>query len=759
MDVRRFLSDLASRPDYRGEMAHHRRLEARPARFQDPAAPLLPRLRDSLARQGIARLYTHQARAVDAARAGADVLVVTGTASGKTLTYNLPVAEAILTNPRARALYLFPTKALAQDQLGKLRDLQLHPHLKPGVYDGDTPAALRSRYKRELNLVLTNPDMLHVGILPYHGTWASFLRNLKYVVVDEIHSYRGVFGSHVGGVLRRLRRACRWYGADPQFFCCSATVANPDELMRRLVGEDRRIRVIADDGSPAGAKHVVFWNPPLLARDGTRASANAAATDLLVALLRGGVRTIVFTRARKTAEIILRYARFALRESAPDLAGRIMSYRAGYSPEQRRRIERGLFEGSLLGVTATNALELGVDIGGLDACVLTGYPGSITSTWQQAGRCGRGRDESLVILVALDGPLDQYLVRHPEYFFGRSPEHAIVDPGNPHILSQHLLCAAYEGPLVPADQALFGPAAPALLADLAQGGEVRRRGDAFLWAGSEYPAGRVSIRSASGDAYRIMVRDTGELLGTVETARAFETVHEGAVYLHQGESYRVEQLDIPGRRAVVVPANTDYHTEPRTQMDVLLGEPVAERALGPTVARHGPVEVVTQVLGYRRKQLFSEAVLSEVENPLPPQRFRTHGVWFTLPKALTDRLLGEEYNLTGSIHAIEHAAIGILPLFVLCDRMDVGGVSHPAHPQTGAPTICIHDAIPGGVGIAEKAYTLLEDILSATLRAIEECPCREGCPSCIQSPKCGNNNQPLDKAGAMMVLHHLVGEA
>lgn len=758
MDVRHFLAGLRTSPDTPGRLVCHRRIDARPARHQDLARSLHPRLQEYLARQGIESLYTHQAQAITAARAGRNVLAVTSTASGKTLTYNLPVIETILNHPRARALYLFPTKALAQDQLGKLRDFRLHPLLKPGTYDGDTPSHLRSQYKRELNVVLTNPDMLHVGILPYHGTWATFFRNLKYVVVDEIHAYRGVFGSHVANVLRRLRRVCRLYGGDPQFLCCSATVANPAELMQSLLGDGREVCVVDDDGSPQGAKHFLFWNPPPLG-DGSRASTNMEATQLLVSLVRSGVRTILFARARKTAELILRYARFALQDVAPELAGRITSYRAGYSPEQRREIERALFDGKLLGVTATNALELGVDIGDLNACVITGYPGSIASTWQQAGRCGRSQEESLVVLVALDGPLDQYLMRHPEYFFGSPPEHAIVDPSNPHILREHLLCAAYEHPLQPeADEHFFGPSFRAIASELVRGRQLQRAANGWRGTSQAYPAGSVNIRSVLGDPYRVVLEETGEIIGTVDAERAFETLHEGAVYMHQGDTYRVATLDIEGRKALVTAVSGDHYTQPRTNVDVFLENAVARRPMGTTTLAHGPVEVVTQVVGYRRKQLFSENVLADVEAEMPPQRFRTHGVWFTLPQALTDRLMAEDYNLTGSIHAVEHASIGILPLHVLCDRMDVGGVSHASHPDTGAPTVCIHDAIPGGVGIAEKAYSLLEEILRAALRTIEECPCSEGCPSCIQSPKCGNNNQPLDKAGAGMVLHHLLGE-
>ena len=566
------------------------------------------------------------------------------------------------------------------------------------------------------------------------------MRNLKYIVIDEIHAYRGVFGSHVANVLRRLRRICHLYGSDPQFLCSSATVANPMELMQRLLGDGREVAIIDDDGSPRGAKHFLFWNPPL--GDGGRVSTNLEATQLLASLVRSGVRTILFTRARKTAELILRYARFALQDTAPELAGRIASYRAGYSPEQRREIERALFDGELLGVTHHARWSQG-SISATSTRASSRATRGASPAWQQAGRCGRGHDESLVILVALDSPLDQYLMRHPEYFFGRPPEHAIVDPGNPHILREHLLCAAYEHPLQPdPDERIFGVSFRALAGELARDGKVRRAGRILRGAGSDYPARRVNIRSVFSDPYRVVLEETGEILGTVDAEHALETLHTGAVYMHQGNAYRVSTLDVPSRKALVSPASGDHYTQPRTSVDVFLERAVAQRPLGTTILCHGPVEVVSQVVGYRRKKLFSEDVLAEVDLELPPQRFRTHGVWFTLPAALTERLVAEEYDLTGSIHAVEHAAIGIVPLHVLCDRIDIGGVSHAHHPDTGAPTICIHDAIPGGVGIAEKAYTLLEEILRATLRAIEECPCTSGCPSCIQSPNAATITNP-----------------
>src|SRR5579871_5563817 len=487
MDFNGYLNDLRRAPFYKGQIAHVQRIPARKARYGDLERPLHPDLLARLRAQGIERLYAHQAEAINAARDGAHVTVVTATASGKTLCYNLPVLDTVLENPRARAFYLFPTKALAQDQLGKLNDFGLFPTVRFATYDGDTPSADRRFIKKGAHIVLTNPDMLHVGILPYHTSWSAFLANLKYVVVDEMHTYRGVFGAHVAHVLRRLRRLCALYRADPQFLCCSATIANPEELTQRLTGVEQPI-IVDENGAPAGPRTFVFWNPPVIEQqEGTRRSTNMEATALFTDLVQQGVRNITFTRARKSAELILRYARNAFHQTFPELSKSIMAYRSGYTKEERRKIEQGLFEGKLIGVTATNALELGVDVGGLDATVLTGYPGTIASAWQQAGRAGRGGEEALSILVALDNPLDQFLMRHPDYFFGRPHERAVLDPDNRRILAQHLLCAAYERALTWDDLPAFGPNAKTALDSLEEQGKISYRNGKWRFAGADYP--------------------------------------------------------------------------------------------------------------------------------------------------------------------------------------------------------------------------------------------------------------------------------
>ncbi len=758
MNPERFLARLRRLPDYKDQIAHIEEIPARPAAFADLDFPLPERLENALAKQGLTQLYAHQAQAIDLARLGHHLIVTTATASGKSLCYNAPVLETLLLEPGARALYLFPTKALAQDQRGKLESLDLYPDVVTATYDGDTPREERAAIKRTARVVITNPDMLHVGILPYHTGWGTLLRNLRYVVLDEAHVYRGVFGAHVANILRRLRRVCMMYDARPQFLACSATIANPGELFGRLTGLNAQN--VSRDGAPTGKKHFVFWNPPVHdAATGARRSSNAEATTLFTTLVGDGVRTIAFTRARKSAELLLAYSRAAFeRTTRPELAGKIISYRAGYTPAQRREIERRLFSGDLTGVTATNALELGVDIGGVDACVLTGYPGTIASTWQQAGRAGRRQGESLAVLVAQDNPLDQFLMRKPDYFFGKSHEHAALDPTNRHILSGHLLCAAYERPLTDDDFDLFGGEKAAyLVRRLCEDGDLSSRGDRFVYTGGDYPAARMNIRSASANQYVILDESRGgTVLGTVEEARAYETLHPGAVYLHLGESYVVEELDTLNHRARVRPARASYFTEPRTESFIEIKQTLASKEFGNNVAYFGEVVVTTQVVGYRQKQLFSDEVLGNFDLDLPSQRFETEAVWYPVSSELVNDLARANLDLAGGVHAVEHASIGLLPLFALCDRNDIGGVSTPFHPQVGAPTIFVHDAHPGGVGIAETGFRVIADWLTATKTLLDECPCHDGCPSCIQSPKCGNNNEPLDKAAAARILGHIL---
>lgn len=751
MDPFQFLDNLRTQSGYDGQIVHVQDIPESPGRYADLREPLHDFLAERLGRMGIDRLYWHQARAIDAVRSGQSVVVVTGTASGKTLCYNLPVFQRMLANHSANALYLFPTKALAQDQLGKIERFQLPRQIIAGTYDGDTAQPDRSYLRNRGRVILSNVDMLHHGILPRHVLWGRFLRRLEYVVVDEIHAYRGVFGSNVGCVLRRLRRLCRHYGSDPVFVFCSATIANPAQLARSLSGVD--VQVIDGDGAPKGPRKFVFWNPPVIGNDGVRRSAHTEATNLFAGLVEHGIRNITFTKARKSAELILRYAREHLSAHHPDLIDRVMSYRAGYRPEQRREIESQLFDGRLLGVVATDALELGMDVGDLDATVLTGYPGTISSAWQQAGRAGRRAGKAISLLVGSPDPLDQYLMGHPDYFFGKSEEQVLTNPSNPYILADHLGCAAYELPLDRRDLEEFGPDAEQLAWEMAAEDELGFRDGRFYWLPEEFPASRVSIRSSSPNMYRI-VTQRGEEVGQIEAARAPEEVHEGAIYLHAGETYRVLSLDLMARQAVVEKGEFGYYTRTADQTELRVIEAREKYPLGQAMSYTGKVEVSNRVIAYRRIELYTEANVGFEPLDLPEQRYQTEGVWWTMPHQLVRRLEQDDgYELMGSIHAIEHAAISLTPLLASCDRWDVGGISHQYHLDTGGlATIFLYDAHPGGVGIAAQCYLRLKELITNTAELLLACPCENGCPSCIHSPKCGSNNEPLDKHGALRLL-------
>jgi len=758
MYVDAFLHHLLTLSDYRQQIVHTERIRPRIASIGELDKPLHPALRGHLESLGITSLYTHQALAVNAARCGKNVMVATASASGKTLCYNLPVLEAILKDPSSRALYLFPTKALAQDQLRSLKELGCAELISFGgcaTFDGDTPQSERAGIKRQAKIVLTNPDMLHVGILPNHKSWSRLLRNLKYVVIDEAHVYRGVFGSHVANVMRRLRRLCASYGSNPQFICCSATIANPKEHVENLVRLP--FDIISEDGSPHGGKSFIFWNPPLIDETGTgRHSSNSEGTFLFTELIRSNIRSLVFTRTRRLTELVYIYSREQLGNSLGQL---IKPYRAGYLPEDRRQIERELFSGHLLGVVATTALELGIDIGDLEATVLIGYPGSIASTWQQAGRSGRGINDSVSFLIAQDNPLDQYFMHHPESFFGKSFENSLINAENTNILKPHLLCAAWEQPLTEGDALFFGAAFDRAASELEGEGKLRKSGGRwYLSPRISHPAQDINIRSSSGKNYAVVDASQGyQLMETVEASVAFFQIHPGAIYLHQGESYLVKELDIENRVAVVEPTDVPYYTQTKELIDIRILKTERERScLGIEVCL-GEVDVTNNVVGFKKKMQFTEEIIGDEPLDLPPLRFLTQSLWFDLPEEAIKEVAEAGLDFAGGLHAVEHAAIAMLPLFALCDRNDIGGVSTPFHTDTGRAQIFIYDAYPGGIGIAAKGFDMMEELWAATLEAIEECPCQEGCPSCIQSPKCGNNNEPLDKKAAIMLLHGLLG--
>jgi len=760
MDISAFLEYLIAQPGYNGQIAHVEHIPPRDASYGKLDKPLVGSLQDCLDKHGLFPLYTHQAEAVNNARQGKNVMVATSSASGKTLCYNIAVMEALLTEPDGFALYLFPTKALAQDQLRTLREL-FAPHLfkldEFATFDGDTPRAERAEIRKRARVVLTNPDMLHLGILPNHQSWSKLLRYLRYVVIDEAHTYRGVFGSHVACVLRRLRRLCNLYGSHPQFICCSATIANPGEHAGKLAGLS--FEVVDNDGSPHGGKDFVFWNPPVTDETkSVRRSSNSEATDLFTQLIGNNIRTLTFARTRRLTELIYSYSRRRLAEASSALAKRIKPYRAGYLAEERRQIEQELFNGQLLGVVATTALELGIDIGDLEATVLTGYPGSIASTWQQAGRSGRSRNKSLSFLVALDNPLDQYFMHHPDSFFQKSFENALVNPVNPYILRAHLLCAAWELPLSSRDEESFGSALIGELTELERRGMIRKRGGRwYLPPSIAYPAQSINIRSTSGENFALIDTSTDSLLETAEVSVAFSQLHPGAVYLHQGESYLVTRLDLIGRTAYAESTDVSYYTQAKEIADLHIVRMLRQKSCNRVRVYLGEVEVTTTVIGFRKKAQLTEEVVSEEPLDLPPQHFPTVALWFDLPDKVMSRLAKNQLDFAGGLHAAEHAAIAILPLFALCDRNDIGGVSTPLHPDTGKAQIFIYDAYPGGTGIAEKGFDLVAQLWETTLKAIVECPCQEGCPSCIQSPKCGNNNKPLDKKAAQLLLEGLLG--
>ncbi len=759
MDTSAFIHYLKAQPDYNSQIVHIQHIPPREADCAELDEPLVAGLQDSLREHGISSLYTHQAEAVNNIRQGRNVMVATSSASGKSLCYNVAVLETLLNEPDSRALYLFPTKALAQDQLRVLREL-FSPALfraeEFATFDGDTPLAERAEIRRRARVILSNPDMLHVGILPNHRTWGRLLRSLRYVVIDEAHIYRGVFGSHVAGVMRRLRRLCELYGSNPRFICCSATIANPGEHAERLTGLP--FTVVDNDGSPHGGKDFVFWEPPIIDKaKSVRRSANSEATNLFTELVAQDIRTLTFARTRRLTELIYTYSRDRLLEANPLLASRIKAYRAGYLPRERRQIEKELFDGQLKGVVATVALELGIDIGDLDATVLTGYPGSIASTWQQAGRSGRGREGSISFLIGLDNPLDQYFMHHPESFFQKSVENALVNPDNHYILRAHLLCAAWELPLNSEDEKFFGSLFAQERAELEKEGLLRERKQKwYLSPTISYPAQAINIRSTSGVNYAVIDTSSGSLLETVEASVAFFQIHPGAIYLHQGESYLIKELDLAGHTAYAEPTDATYYTQTKEIEDLRITRLIRSRSCGSVKLYLGEVEVTNNVVGFKKKAQYTEEVIGEEPLDLPPIRFPTVALWFDLPSEAVARLDKAQLDFAGGLHAAEHASIAMLPLFTLCDRNDIGGVSTPLHPDTGKAQIFIYDAYPGGIGIAEKGFELVEELWRATLDAINDCPCDDGCPSCIQSPKCGNNNKPLDKKAAQILLEGLL---
>ena len=719
---------------------------------------------------GLDRPWRHQLDAAELAWAGQHVVISTGTASGKSLGYQLPVLSALCDDSQATALYLAPTKALGADQLRTLSELAI-PGIRVAAFDGDTPTAERDWVRAHARWVFTNPDMLHRGVLPAHGRWAQFFRRLRYVVVDECHSYRGMFGSHVALLVRRLRRIAAYYGAAPTFVLASATVSEPAVSASRLIGLD--CVPVTRDASPRGGRTVALWEPPLepelTGENGApvRRSAGTEAGRIMADLIAEGARTLTFVRSRRGVELTALGARRLLAEVDPDLSKRVAAYRSGYLPEERRALERALDTGELLGIASTNALELGVDITGLDAVIIAGFPGTLASFWQQAGRAGRSGTDALVVLIARDDPLDTYLVHHPAAVLERPVEATVTDPGNPYVLAPQLACAAAELPLTDDELADFGgERAREVIDELVAERALRRRPAGWYWTSRNRPHAAVDIRGSGGDQIAVVEADSGRMLGTVDPATACWQVHPGAVYLHQGSSYVVDELDLDGGLAMVHAENPDWTTMPRDVVDIAVVRTLRRNDYGAGVtAALSEVDVTSQVVGYLRK-LPSGQIIDHVPLDLPERTLRTRAVWYTAGDELLRGGTGSAgvngrapggaglapARVPGALHAAEHAAIGLLPLFATCDRWDIGGVSTALHGDTGEATVFVHDGHPGGAGFADRGFAALVPWLAATREAIAACECPAGCPSCVQSPKCGNGNEPLDKAGAVAVL-------
>jgi len=745
-----FIEGLKKLDGYEEQIEHIEVLSPEKEEYQKLDKSLSSEISEYLEEEGIS-LYRHQTSLINKVREGRNAVIATPTASGKTLAFNIPIFEALKEDPDARALYIYPMKALTNDQLKVLREMHEATGISvsPAIYDGDTPRSKRPAIRRSSRIILTNPYGLHL-YLPWHSKWREFYENLRFIVIDESHAYRGVFGSNVAMLVRRLRRICRRYGSDPQFILSSATIANPREHSKRLTGVD--FSVVSEDYSDNGRKYFVLWNPPVMDEGFVRRSTHQETKDLFKECLRNGLQTLCFTVSRRMAELIARWSKEELYENSPALASAIASYRAGYLPEERREIERDLRQGKLLGVTSTNALELGIDVGSLDCVIISGYPGTIISTWQQAGRAGRTTEDSIVFLVAFQNPLDQYFMNHPEDFFGRSPEHAIIDLENPYISMGHLLCASAELPLTDEDESLF---------ELFEEGKkslraremIRETPLGLIYGGRRRPVADVKLNSISDRTVEVMHK--GVLLETMDLNKAYNEAHEGAILLHRGETYTVEELDLKDMRAEVHKADVDYYTQPMKNVDISVEEAINERSEGLNVYC-GRVQVTERYTHYRVKR--HDSVIDIKSLDLPPLEFPSVGFWFTIPEDIVKGLEDEGLDLAGGIHAIEHAMIAMSPVYAICDRWDLGGVSTPYHPDTGKPTIFIYDSYEGGIGISEKLYQIMDDLVTTTLKLIRDCQCSEGCPSCIYSPKCGNDNQPLDKKSAIYILSEIQGK-
>jgi len=747
MKLADYIQIIKTHPEFRDAFVYHRYLPPRHAIYA-PRPGLHKDIVKAMKALGLDRLYSHQAEALDHLRRGSNLLVATPTASGKSLIYNLAVLEEILKNSDARALYIFPLKALEQDQLKNLA-VWLNEigdaKISADIYDGDTTPYRRKKIRTQMPQILfTNPDMLHRGILAFHQNWEKLLKNLSFVILDEVHTYRGIFGSHLNQIIRRLKRLSRLYGSSPQFVLLSATVSNPKDFGESLLEE--RLEVVQSVGAPRAGRHFLFLNP--------ESSPNFSAAKLFVDCIRRGFRTIVFTQSRIVTELIHVW----VSRLSPDLKNKISSYRAGFMPEERRQIEQRLSSGNLLGVISTSALEMGIDIGSLDICLLVGYPGTIISTWQRGGRVGRAGRESMIVLMAKPDALDQYFIKHPEDLFERSFEAAVLDPHNPYVVEAHLPCAAAEEPITLADRKFWSKDLKGHLENLERQGVLNRTADgAPAWMASKRnPQRFVNIRS-TGETYTIFEKDTGQAIGTIGGNRAFKECYPGAIYLHRARQYAVDRLILDKKDIVVHRSDLKYFTRVRTDKDTEIIKILRSRPKGQFLVREGELRVTEVVTGYEKRTLTGQELMGVFPLDLPPQTFETRGFWVEIEPALKDFVETKGLHFMGGIHAIEHAAIGIFPLFALCDRNDIGGICYPFHPQVGKSAIFIYDGYPGGVGLAQRGFEVILELLEKTMNHVKNCECEDGCPSCIHSPKCGSGNKPLDKQAALLILGGLLG--
>jgi DEAD/DEAH box helicase domain-containing protein len=745
-----FIEKLKHHRFYAPQVVHHQPFPSQRAKFSRPEKDFSPDLARALEKMGIARLYSHQVEAIEQVRRGKNVVIATPTASGKTLTYNLPVVERLFQNPEGKALYLFPLKALEQDQLKAFQEF-VQPFRTPfpfkaEIYDGDTSSYRRKKIRESIPPVLiSNPDMVHLSLLPFHGQWETFFRNLRFVVIDELHTYKGIFGSHLTQVLRRLERVCDFYGSNPQIIACSATIANPQAFAEKLTGLP--FEAVTESGAPRSERHFLFLNP--------NTSPYTLAAKLFLDCIDGGFRTLAFTQARKITELLHAW----VLKDRPDLRGKVSSYRAGFLPEERREIEAKLVSGELLGVISTSALELGIDIGGLDVCILVGYPGTVAATWQRGGRVGRADRESLIAMIAQPDALDQYFMHHPQDFFGRGFESAVVDPDNCVVVSKHLVCASAEIPLRTDESIIPVKNYSSLLDQLVSDGELLKSASGREWFSHRLnPHRLVDIRSA-GEGFTIFEEESKRLIGQINVPRVYSECHPGAIYLHRAEPYLVTHLDQGKREVWAKQVEVDYYTRALSEKETEILSTIRTQALAHFTACYGRLKVTERVRGFEKRRIFGQDLLSVHELEMPSHIFETMGLWIILPGEMPQRFKDRGLHFMGGIHAVEHASIALFPLFALCDRNDVGGICYPSHPQLEKPAIFIYDGYPGGVGLADYGYGVIEELLRKSLGMIRDCPCLDGCPSCVHSPKCGSGNKPLDKRAAEFVLEWLLGES